>query len=828
LKRRNTLVQKQLSKFHITGRFVSLSLVFILFLSTNAIGQTYAAAPDGAAAGESVIDMEVIDENEDLITEEIVIEDEETEEVFETDEVANSESDIEVMEEMPLARDIFQYAAVIDLSKTTTAGDGFTIGGSPYPYDPNFPPITGPSGSLLFSASADKKAYKLVQTGVNPNPSDPNAPKQNTCIFKNIYIPFGIEITLVISDIDLTGSITLSSDVKTKLYLEGNNYIRKNIQASTGTTIDISSLNNDDSAGRLTITAERSESGLNSYASIGGYGAAQGGKITINSGTINITSRSAGAAIGGGGNLEGTAGSGGIITINGGIINITQYGAGTNDSGAGIGGAGIGGGGHNGVGFSGDAGIVVINNGKITINQYTRGAGIGGGTFGPAGNITINGGTIDIHAIRNSAQPNSGGGSCIGSGAGTTPSDKTNLITIKGGNINVVSDYAGAGIGNSNNNNKCNITIEGGTIYARSEGGTGIGYVNNPNGSTIKITGGTIVAESRYSSGIGGYGSALPDFILGPGADVKAFSYGTDPAINCKDNGGTGYFVNAGFTTALPFPEAPTLKVHEAGSGNFLKALNMPAGYKNFGYSTDQTTYREDNIRVQNGSVVTGIVVRVADDSENIYSINQRAEYNPHNGNKGNGLLPVKFKERPASTDVTVTLKLTGEYADRTRSSMLTIAFKDSNGTALNNTYKFDVVSGVIPGTGAEAPLLTSITPGLGGTTLCTLKHGQKITIKDVPIGTQINIEEFTNDNGYTTYFKDSQDDFITKSNITGFRALGNDERTFDFMIDMMTIVPTDVKDDWDSTIMMFFAILIIPAGWAVVEIIRRKKWKGY
>ena len=153
----------------------------------------------------------------------------------------------------------------------------------------------------------------------------------------------------------------------------------------------------------------------NRNAAIGGEPNCSSGLITINGGTVNATSGTYGAAIGGGMNRNGN------VTINGGTVNATS-----GDLGAAIGG-----------GFSGSCGSVVINGGTVNAASGFNGAAIGYGYTGAAdGTIVINGGAVTATAGNNA----SGIGGCY-DGSGVN-------VTINGGQVFTSGgDYGGVGIG---------------------------------------------------------------------------------------------------------------------------------------------------------------------------------------------------------------------------------------------------------------------------------------------------------------------------------------------------------------------------------------------
>ena len=332
----------------------------------------------------------------------------------------------------------------------------------------------------------------------------------------------GADITL-----DLNGhSLTISG--------VADNHAGIEVAQGASLTVDDSS----NGSGQLTVTG-----GLES-AAIGGYylhfssrQTHTAGAITINQGVLNLTgSPYDGAALGG--SLYGNAGT---ITINGGQVTATSQG----------GGAGIGGGftGYN----AAPAGSITITGGTVTATGAGGGAGIGSGTSpdispdivisggtvsatgnGGAGNggagigtgshaaassatITISGGTVTA-----SGNDSSGGGGA-GIGGGVTAQGAAPAVTISGCSASIVatggpdtSNGGGAGIGNGGNSSETSaqpLTIDGvasstsattgGAGYAGDTGSGGLGSPITFSGSQ-STTLVTVVATDGQSAGDAG------------------------------------------------------------------------------------------------------------------------------------------------------------------------------------------------------------------------------------------------------------------------------------------------------------------------------------
>ena len=198
--------------------------------------------------------------------------------------------------------------------------------------------------------------------------------------------------TITITDLNLTnnlpfeiqgGNVTLKLDGANTFSTSHSDYAA--LQKGESGTLTITSVQGDGSTyGSLTIRSGKTGAG------IGGRGSyeydktakdpADSANITINGGTLNITTQS-GAGIGGGGSSHRTdlngkinGGNGSNITINGGDITIHK----------GSTPAGIGGGGSLALGFGGDGSNITINGGKLLIvssgnRSYRCGNALGAG-----------------------------------------------------------------------------------------------------------------------------------------------------------------------------------------------------------------------------------------------------------------------------------------------------------------------------------------------------------------------------------------------------------------------------------------------------------------
>lgn len=127
-----------------------------------------------------------------------------------------------------------------------------------------------------------------------------------------------------------------------------------------------------------------------------------------------------------------------------------------------------------GSGFGGSIGGIIINGGYVSTHG-SYGAGIGAGENSVVtGDIVINGGTVRASTFSHRENYN-----FVGPGIGAGRNGTVGNIVINGGKITADSHALGAGIGvagGSNGSSQCgSIAINGGNVYALSNGGEAVG-----------------------------------------------------------------------------------------------------------------------------------------------------------------------------------------------------------------------------------------------------------------------------------------------------------------------------------------------------------------
>lgn len=236
----------------------------------------------------------------------------------------------------------------------------------------------------------------------------------------------------------------------------------------------------------------------------------------------------------------------------------------TGGSYAGDSGAGIGGG-------NTSTSSIVIDGGKIKATGGEGAAGIGGGSFGSGGKVNRK-----------------------------DPDDRSQTITINGGNI----EAAGIGGGSAHYGGSGAVTINGGHIKSEGKYGAGIGGgwgdVYGGRGDVL-ITGGEIEAEGLGGAGIGGggsesYGSRNESFM---GGDAKVEIRGKNTIIN-KAEGKLGAGIGGGSpsnpvhpvtykggSAEIEITDGATVKEAVGGSG--AAGIGSGAGDGYHSYNPDRT-----------------------------------------------------------------------------------------------------------------------------------------------------------------------------------------------------------------------------------------------
>lgn len=173
---------------------------------------------------------------------------------------------------------------------------------------------------------------------------------------------------------------------------------------------------------------------------------------------------------------------------------------------------------------------------------------------------------------------------------------------------------------------------------------------------------------------------------------------------------------------------------------------------------------------------------------------------------------------------VTVSQKVSGDYADKTKYFQFTIYFKDSNGTPLpaGTEFRWTGVPDSEAETEGEAPYDETLILGEEGKATFALKHGQQISIVAVP---RFNIEVVESENlNYNVFFANEKSEQTDGKWSTGLVVLDSDIR-FDFTNTRNEIVPTGVLiENLQGPALLALSMLLLMAITSVGMIHSRRK----
>ncbi|WP_432666618.1 Ig-like domain-containing protein [Wukongibacter baidiensis] len=502
-------------------------------------------------------------------------------------------------------------------------------------------------------------------------------------------------------------------------FSNGNRTSGAGIRVNSGTALTIDKamgLTNDEA--KLTV-----ESG-HTHAAIGGSGGEDGGKITLDGGTLFVKSSgsSGGAGIGGG-----HYGAGGTILINGGIITAE-----------GDGGAAAIGGGENGSG-----GLITITGGDINATSIEYGAGIGGGSEGDAGIIKISGGNVIATGQFT--------GSGIGSGTGATTVGE---ITISGGEVIATGINGSAGIGGGEYSGGGKILINGGNITATGGSyGAGIGSGSEGASTTITITDGTVEAiGGSYGAGIGSGGEAI---------------YGAEVEISGGDIRATGGKRGAGVGSGYKVTDDGEIKI---SGGN----ITATGGSYGAGIGSGYTSSGEV-ITIENQPV---IIATGGKDADNIGNGKDVTSPTQKKDTSGNILSYVSFNITDGSnpiTDAIVTIAGSNYETNNEGQIGLFVAlgsdltyevsaqdYETSSDMNNVNEENYDII---VVMTKEVRPKVIGLSPQDNSTSVIPEVDLTMTFDKNINLGT-----------GYITIYKGSDDSEVEKINITDSNVVSNEK----------------------------------------------------
>ena len=429
--------------------------------------------------------------------------------------------------------------------------------------------------------------------------------------------------------------------------------------------------------------------------------------------------------------------------------------------------------------------VIVMHDGKIINNTVSGAVGrlfAGGGIAVEATSLTINGGNIS-------------GNSAIGNGGGIhvwRPSSE-NTCNINGGTISGnIANNGGGLYAQLNNNWTQHLTVAEEVIFTDNVARNGL-RVDNELAQTYResINPGTVSV------------AGVP--IIAPIIDNPA-----DFALFTTQHAFTNYDINADGETVFWRVE------HRVGEGD--GEVSAVVGQNRFDVP--------NNAFVSDNAVLTFIA-----DPENRF-IDWQISTRPVEGDSAfidqgrnyNNIMQhtltahmqatANFRLRPTIASLTVSKEVTGEFGNLTMDFDFTIYLTDINGNPLPAGTEFNYVGGIISDSNAIAPSDGTLELDSEGSAEFQLRHGQSITIIDLPYDAKVRVVE-TRDLNYVTSFSDSEDaDSSIDDNDTTLLIMTED-RTISFVNYRFVPPPTglnfgDIGAIWLLALLSISAIVIV------------------
>ena len=172
------------------------------------------------------------------------------------------------------------------------------------------------------------------------------------------------------------------------------------------------------------------------------------------------------------------------------------------------------------------------------------------------------------------------------------------------------------------------------------------------------------------------------------------------------------------------------------------------------------------------------------------------------------------FLPAPITTDLVVSKIVTGEFGNLTMDFDFTITFTDSSGNPLPPDTQFYYAGGVIMNTNATAPLNGTLKLNSEGIATFRLRHGQSITIADVPINSNVKVVETVDLNYVTSIVINNENEEVTLNNTTVAALTVVPDCTINFINDRFVPVPTglDIGDAgaiWLLSLLIFSVVVV-------------------
>ncbi|MCL2562617.1 MAG: hypothetical protein FWE08_01085 [Oscillospiraceae bacterium] len=174
------------------------------------------------------------------------------------------------------------------------------------------------------------------------------------------------------------------------------------------------------------------------------------------------------------------------------------------------------------------------------------------------------------------------------------------------------------------------------------------------------------------------------------------------------------------------------------------------------------------------------------------------------------------------TTALTVSKEVTGALGNKTLDFDFTIFLTDADGTPLPAGTQFNFTGNVLADSGATVPADGILTLRDGGSATFQLRHGQAITIEELPRNGSVQIIE-TVDLNFMTSFTDSEyADVTVLGNDTTLRPMAED-RTFAFTNERVAPPPTGLNlGNMGAALLLPALVLLSAAGAYTAYLVRR------
>lgn len=177
---------------------------------------------------------------------------------------------------------------------------------------------------------------------------------------------------------------------------------------------------------------------------------------------------------------------------------------------------------------------------------------------------------------------------------------------------------------------------------------------------------------------------------------------------------------------------------------------------------------------------------------------------------------------RIQQTAITVSKIVSSNYIDFKKSFTFKIRFWNVDDKPFMSGTQFEYTGGIIPDSGAAAPLGGTLTLDSSGQATFTLKHGQMITFSEIPVNSRIQVIEIT-DTNYVPSFKDSEAMDAESSADTGIRVLTGD-RTFAFTNTRLALVPTGISTGTQDREFLVLSMLLLAGALSAAKLYCKRK----